>query len=101
MPNFELQAKINAWFFFGLPVVGGLVAMLLPRFGVATVPAILACYGFWLFFKAKISEKRRVRVLVSYGSRKMNVKEAKDYYTGYALMFLAIGLAIYLFSKMN
>lgn len=104
--NFKLEAKVMVWMIFGAPVLMAMAAVFVMTWGLAIFPSVFMIFGFYLFFKAKMSEKRRMfeqqrgggsRVAwISFGSRNMSKEEAKAYWTGYALMTFGVLSAVLL-----
>lgn len=101
MPDFQKEAKVQAWIILGVPMILAIAGFFVGMFGPVTIPSALIFYGLYLFFKAKMNEKYRRKVFVSWGPRQMTSEETKDYILGYVFMSCGVVIAFWLAIKMS
>lgn len=94
---FKNEAKFQLGILF-LPVfVGSLASAILPRFGLTGLIALsLGCMGLGFIMSAKISEKKRTRKIVSWGTGDMTFREKTSYFIGYSMIISYFVFSIYL-----
>lgn len=95
MQNTKYEWKFELWLIVSVPCLLILGALIYPILQKGTLPAIFMFYGFYSFFKAKISEKYRRKVYVTWGPGEMNTRESTNYYIGYTFMLCGVGSAFW------
>lgn len=94
---FEREAKYQLVFFIGPAILGAWAGLWLPIFGLFGLLAVsIAAIGFGFLLSAKLSEKKRTKTLVSWGSKGMNFKEKTSYFIGFIMILSYFVLSIIL-----
>lgn len=98
MPNFEREAKIQAWILFGPIFFGSLMAFFAQGNPFAFFIVILSVVGAWLIVKSKIASKIRTKQAIEWGSKSMNLSERRKYLMGWVLVVVCIFMTLFVHS---
>lgn len=94
---FKHEAKYQLAPFLGPVVLGLWAGIFLPVFGPFGLMVIsFAAIGFGFLLYAKLSEKKRTKKLISWGSGAMIFREKTSYFIGCLMSFSCFVLSVYL-----
>lgn len=95
MPNFEQEAKIQAWIFFGPILLSMVVATFIAFNPLGLLILIITFLGGYLVIRSKVKSKLRTREPIEWGLEKMNKKEKSGYVLGYILILISAAFILF------
>jgi flavodoxin len=94
---FKHEGKYQIAVFLVLIMLGIWTAIFVPFFGLHSFMAIsIAAIGFGFLFYAKLSEKKRTKKLVGWGTSQMTIREKTSYFLGYFMISSYLVFSVYL-----